>query len=37
MTPESVINGLMMTVENVASFLGGGEIDPACLVVKGSR
>jgi len=37
MTPESVINGLMMTVENVESFLGGGKINPACLVVRGSR
>jgi D-3-phosphoglycerate dehydrogenase len=37
MTPESVINGLMMTVENVDAFLSGREIEPACLVVRGSR
>lgn len=37
MTPESIINGLMMTVENVESFLSGRDIDPACLVVRGNR
>jgi len=37
MTPEASINGLLMAVENVESFFTGKEIDPACLVVKGSR
>jgi D-3-phosphoglycerate dehydrogenase len=37
LTPEATINGLMMAVENVAVFLAGGEIDPTCLVVEGSR
>ena len=37
MTPEATINGLLMAVENVESFFTGKEIDPACLVVKGSR
>jgi D-3-phosphoglycerate dehydrogenase len=37
MTPEAIINGLMMTVENVEAFLTGREIDPAFLVVRGSR
>ena len=37
MTPEATINGLMMAVENVESFLAGREIDPAFLVVRGSR
>jgi phosphoglycerate dehydrogenase-like enzyme len=37
MTPEATINGLLMAVENVASFLAGREIDPACLVVRGDR
>jgi len=37
MTPEATINGLMMAVESVESFLVGREIDPNCLVVKGSR
>ena len=37
MTPEAVINGLMMTVENVEAFLSGRGIDPACLVVQGNR
>jgi len=37
MTPESITNGLMMTVENVESFLSGRGIDPACLVVRGNR
>ena len=37
MTPEATINGLMMAVENVESLLLDREIDPNCLVVKGSR
>ncbi|MGD9045595.1 MAG: phosphoglycerate dehydrogenase [Desulfobacterales bacterium] len=37
MTPEAIINGLMMTVDNVEAFLSGKGIDPACLVVRGSR
>lgn len=37
MTPEAILQGLMMAVENVEAFLAGEEIDPACLVVKGSR
>lgn len=37
MTPEATINGLMMAVKNVESFLTGREIDPAHMVVKGSR
>jgi D-3-phosphoglycerate dehydrogenase len=37
MTPEATINGLMMAVENVESFITGKEIDPDCLVVRGSR
>jgi D-3-phosphoglycerate dehydrogenase len=37
MTPDAIINGLMMAVENVESFFAGREIDAACLVVRGSR
>jgi len=37
MTPEATINGLMMAVENVESFITGKEIYPDCLVVRGSR
>jgi phosphoglycerate dehydrogenase-like enzyme len=37
MTPEATIMGLMMAVENVETFLAGREIDPSCLVVRGSR
>ncbi len=37
MTPEATIMGLMMAVENVEMFLAGKEIDPTCLVVRGSR
>jgi phosphoglycerate dehydrogenase-like enzyme len=37
MTPEATLCGLMMAVENVESFLMGGEINPHCLVVRGSR
>jgi phosphoglycerate dehydrogenase-like enzyme len=34
MTPEAVINGLMMAVENVEAFLAGKEINPTHVVVK---
>ena len=37
MTPEAIINGLMMTVENVEAFLSDRGIDPAFIVVQGSR
>jgi D-3-phosphoglycerate dehydrogenase len=37
MTPEAVINGLMMAVENVEAFLAGKGINPAYVVVRGSR
>jgi D-3-phosphoglycerate dehydrogenase len=37
MTPEATIAGLMMAVENVESFLMGREINPHCLVVRGTR
>jgi phosphoglycerate dehydrogenase-like enzyme len=37
MTPEATIAGLMMAVDNVESFLMGGEINPHHLVVRGSR
>jgi phosphoglycerate dehydrogenase-like enzyme len=37
LTPEATINGLMMAVENVESFLMGGEINPDRLVVGGTR
>jgi phosphoglycerate dehydrogenase-like enzyme len=37
LTPEATINGLMMAVENVETFLAGKEIDPTCLVLGGSR
>jgi D-3-phosphoglycerate dehydrogenase len=37
LTPEAVINGLMMAVESVEAFLAGREINPAYVVVKGSR
>ena len=37
LTPEATINGLMMAVENVETFLAGKDIDPTCLVVRGSR
>jgi phosphoglycerate dehydrogenase-like enzyme len=37
MTPEAVINGLMMAVENVEAFLSGREINPAHVVLRGSR
>jgi phosphoglycerate dehydrogenase-like enzyme len=37
MTPEANLCGLMMAVENVETFLTGKDIDPTCLVVRGSR
>jgi phosphoglycerate dehydrogenase-like enzyme len=37
LTPEATINGLMMAVDNVGTFLAGKEIDPTYLVVRGSR
>lgn len=37
MTPEAIINGLMMTVENVEAFLSDRGINPAFIVVQGSR
>jgi hypothetical protein len=37
MTPEAVIHGLMMAVENVEAFLAGKGIYPAYVVVRGSR
>ncbi|MCJ7830366.1 MAG: hypothetical protein MUP74_03165, partial [Desulfobacterales bacterium] len=37
MTPEATLSGLMMVSENVAAFLAGSKIDPARLVVQGSR
>ena len=37
MTPESILNGLSMAVDNVGTFLNGKKIDPLCVVVEGSR
>jgi D-3-phosphoglycerate dehydrogenase len=37
LTPEAVINGLMMAVENVEAFLAGKGVNPAYVVVRGSR
>ena len=37
MTPESIMNGLMMAVDNVETFLAGQQINPYCLVSKGTR
>jgi D-3-phosphoglycerate dehydrogenase len=37
MTPEAIINGLMMAVGNVEAFLAGKGIDPAYVVARGSR
>jgi D-3-phosphoglycerate dehydrogenase len=37
LTPEASISGLMMAAENVESFFKGRKINPACLVVRGSR
>ncbi len=36
-TPEAVVNGLTMAVDNVEAFLTGKQIDPNCLVVRGNR
>jgi D-3-phosphoglycerate dehydrogenase len=37
LTPEAAINGLMMAVENVEAFLSGKRMNPAYVVVKGTR
>jgi D-3-phosphoglycerate dehydrogenase / 2-oxoglutarate reductase len=37
MTPEAIINGLMMAVENVEAFLAGKGIHPAYVAVRGRR
>jgi len=37
MTPEATITGLLLAVENVATFLAGEEINPAYRVVQGTR
>jgi D-3-phosphoglycerate dehydrogenase len=37
LTPEATRNSLMTAIENVTRFLGGKQIDPARLIVKGSR
>ncbi len=37
MTPEAVINGLMMAVENAEAYLAGKGVNPAYVVVKGRR
>ncbi len=37
MTPEAMLTGLMMAVENVEAFLTGKKVKPSCLVVKGNR
>jgi D-3-phosphoglycerate dehydrogenase len=37
MTPEATITGLLMAIENVATFLAGEEINPAYRVVQGTR
>jgi len=37
MTPEAVMNGLMMAAENVEAFLAGEGVNPAYVVVKGRR
>jgi D-3-phosphoglycerate dehydrogenase len=37
MTPEAIMNGLMMAVDNVEAFLANKKINPFCLVVAGSR
>jgi D-3-phosphoglycerate dehydrogenase len=37
MTPEAIIHGLMMAVENVEAFLAGKGINPTHVVVKGRR
>jgi D-3-phosphoglycerate dehydrogenase len=37
MTPEAIINGLTMAVENVETFLAGKGVHPTHVVVRGSR
>ncbi len=37
MTPEATMAGLLMAVENIECYLRGREIDPARIVVRGSR
>jgi D-3-phosphoglycerate dehydrogenase len=37
LTPEATRNSLMTAIENVNQFLGGKQIDPARLIIKGSR
>lgn len=37
MTSEATMNGLMIAIENVESFLTGNEINPANIVIRGSR
>jgi D-3-phosphoglycerate dehydrogenase len=37
LTPEATHNSLMMAIENVSHLLAGKKIDPARLVVRGSR
>jgi phosphoglycerate dehydrogenase-like enzyme len=37
MTPEAIMHGLMMAVNNVGAFLAGKRIDPFCVVAEGSR
>jgi phosphoglycerate dehydrogenase-like enzyme len=36
-TPEATSTGLMMTVENVEDFLAGKGVNPAYMVIEGSR
>jgi D-3-phosphoglycerate dehydrogenase len=37
MTPEAIVNGLLMAVQNVEAFLAGKGMNPAHVVVKGRR
>lgn len=37
MTPEALLKGLIMAVENVESFLKGLQVNPAHVVVRGTR
>jgi phosphoglycerate dehydrogenase-like enzyme len=37
LTPEATRNSLEAAIENVSQFLGGKQIDPARVVVKGNR
>ncbi|MGQ9645048.1 MAG: NAD(P)-dependent oxidoreductase [Thermodesulfobacteriota bacterium] len=36
MTPDAILHGLMMAVENVKAFLEGKEINPSHVVIKGT-